>query len=57
MNAEISGFKTRPSLFMKKFPETSRKARMARGYWKHLRPDGKRQANKATRKLNKRIES
>jgi hypothetical protein len=38
---------------MKKLPETTRKARMAFGYHKHLRPVGKRMANKATRKIGK----
>jgi hypothetical protein len=40
---------------MKKQLPTSAKARAAWGYHKHLRPFGKRAANKATRKLGKRI--
>jgi hypothetical protein len=38
---------------MKKTYDTSAKARAANGYCKHLRPYGKRLANKATRKLGK----
>ncbi len=36
----------------KKYP-TSNKARAVKGYCKHLKPWGKRLANKATRKINK----
>ena len=38
---------------MKKYPETSKKARSAYGFNKHLRPAGKRLANKATRRIVK----
>lgn len=38
---------------MKRKPETSKKARSAYGYKQHLRPTGKRMANKATRKVHK----
>lgn len=40
---------------MKKKPEVSAKARSVGGYCKHLRPYGKRVANKSTRKLGKAI--
>ena len=36
---------------MKKNPQTSDKARSIGGYRKHLKPFGKRVANKATRRL------
>lgn len=38
---------------MKKRPATSKKARASTGYQKHLRPAGKRAANKATRRIGK----
>ncbi len=38
---------------MKKTYPVSKKARSYCGWWKHLRPFGKRQANKSTRKLGK----
>jgi hypothetical protein len=37
---------------MKKHP-TSKAARAFTGHWKHLRPMGKRVANKSTRKMGK----
>lgn len=36
---------------MKKHPDTSNKIRGQRGWHKHLRKDGKRMANKATRRI------
>jgi hypothetical protein len=39
---------------MKKNPETSKGARHAGGYCKHLRPYAKRVANKGTRKVAKK---